>query len=59
MLTGMTTIQTAEVGGKGKFELRIPLQNGQWKKAHLVIYALSAANGEVTHATSISIKNGP
>lgn len=59
MLKGMTTIQTAEVGGTGKFELRIPLQNGQWKKAHLVIYSLSAANGEVTHAASISIKNGP
>ena len=59
MLQGVTTIQTKEVGGTGAFSIRTQLQNGQWKQAYLVIYSVSMANGEVTHAASMMIKNGP
>lgn len=59
MIAGVTEVQTEEMGDTGPFVINMPLQNGQWQFASLVVYNTSPANGEIQHATSQIIKNGP
>jgi hypothetical protein len=59
MLTGIIQLNAKEMGDTGTFSITAPLSNGQWKYATLVVYCNSPANGEIQHAASQLIKNGP
>ncbi len=55
------TIQVAapDMGQPGSFTLRAEIPHGKWKTGRLVIYTTSPVNGEIEHASSAIIKNGP
>jgi hypothetical protein len=58
-LTGIIQLNAKEMGDTGTFTISAPISNGQWKYATLVVYCNSPANGEIQHAASQLIKNGP
>lgn len=56
---GLVEIVQEEDATTGTWAITAQLDNGQWRQGSLVVYNASAANGEVSHAASQSIKNGP
>lgn len=56
---GIIQLEAPEMGQPGTFILRAEIPHGKWKTGRLVIYTTSAANGEIEHASSAIIKNGP
>ena len=56
---GLIEVVQEEDATTGTWSISAQLANGQWSQGSLVVYNASAANGEVSHAASQSIKNGP
>jgi PBP1b-binding outer membrane lipoprotein LpoB len=56
---GTAKVNAADVGETGTFTIQANVANGQWRNGSLVVYSTSPASGEVDHATSAIIKNGP
>lgn len=59
MSAGLIDVSGQEDATTGTWKIAAPLVNGQWTVGSLVVYSLSTANGEVAHAASQTIKNGP
>ncbi len=59
MVSGMADIQSISMESVAPFTISASLPHGQWKTARLVVFCDSPANGEVMHAASQIIKNGP
>lgn len=57
--TGAIQLDSSTMEQPGKFELRAEIPHGKWKTGRLVIFTTSAATGEIEHASSAIIKNGP
>lgn len=57
--SGVVQVNAPDVGQPGTFSIRAEIPNGKWKTGRLVVYATSVANGEIEHASSAIIKNGP
>jgi len=53
------TFFAPEMGSPGNFDIQAELPNGKWRDGRVVIYSISPANGEVDHASSMIIRNGP
>lgn len=56
---GLVNVKAADMGETGTFDISATLKDGQWHSGTVVVYSLSPANGEVQHASSGIIKNGP
>jgi hypothetical protein len=59
MNAGLVEVVTEEGATTGTWSITAQLQHGNWRTGSLVVYNASAANGEVQHAASEAIKNGP
>jgi len=59
IIASHTTTDAPEMGEPGVFQILAELPNGKWRDGRLVIYTVSPANGEIEHAASMIIRNGP
>jgi hypothetical protein len=59
IIASHTTTDAPEMGETGVFQILAELPNGKWRDGRLVVYTVSPANGEIEHATSMIIRNGP
>lgn len=59
IIASHTTTNASEMGALGSFTILAELPNGKWRNGRVVVYSISPANGEVDHAASLPIRNGP
>ncbi len=53
------SVSASEMGSPGTFSIRAELPNGKWRDGRIVVFSISPANGQVEHASSLIIRNGP
>jgi hypothetical protein len=56
---GTAKVNAADVGETGTFTIQTDISNGSWQNGSLVVYSTSPASGDIDHATSATVKNGP
>lgn len=59
IIASNTMISATEMGSPGTFSISAELPNGKWRNGRVVVYSISPANGQVEHASSLLIRNGP